>query len=55
MKQRETKQFQEFPVSLEMATPDVLKTLRANTTGKFLMVNFWATWGGSCVEEFHDL
>lgn len=55
MKQRETKQFEQLPVNLDMATPEVLKTLRRNPTGKFLMINFWATWCGPCVEEFHDL
>jgi peroxiredoxin len=43
------------PVGLELLTADKLKELRANATGKLLLINFWATSCASCVTEFPDL
>jgi thiol-disulfide isomerase/thioredoxin len=45
----------EQPVKLEMVTAVDLKTLRTNPAKHMLLVSFWATWCGSCIDEFSDV
>jgi peroxiredoxin len=49
------RKIEEQPVKLEMATASDLTSLRSNPTKHMLLVSFWATWCGSCIEEFSDL
>jgi peroxiredoxin len=43
------------PVTVQMVDAAGLKKLRANAGDNYTLVTFWATWCGSCVEEFSDL
>jgi peroxiredoxin len=43
------------PVKLDMAGVEDLKKLRANSTGKMLVVNFWSTKCPECLDGFYDL
>jgi peroxiredoxin len=49
------RKIEEQPVKLEMAAAADLQTLRKNPAKRMLLVSFWATWCGSCIDEFSDL
>ena len=43
------------PVTLQPASAEVLREIRANKSDKLRLVNVWATWCGPCVAEFDEL
>ena len=43
------------PVTVDPVGVDGLKALRANKSGKFRLVSFWATWCAPCQAEFGEL
>ena len=42
------------PVAVSPADAETLKTLRKNDSGKFRLINFWATWCAPCLAEFPE-
>jgi peroxiredoxin len=53
--EQEWAKIQAEPVTVEMVGADELKKLRANGSGKVLLVSFWSTGCSTCVGQFFDL
>ncbi len=45
----------EQPITVDMAAAADLKRLRENPSKRMTLISFWATWCGSCIDEFDDL
>jgi len=52
---RVDKQWNETPIVLEKLDAETAATLARNQSGKFRLINVWATWCGPCVKEFPNL
>lgn len=53
--EEEWAKIQAEPVNVDMVGADDLKKLRANQTGKVLLVNFWSTRCALCTSQLFDL
>ncbi|MCW1924101.1 redoxin family protein [Luteolibacter arcticus] len=54
-REKDQKNWEAKPVTLEKLDVETAKKLRANASGNVRLINFWSTTCGPCVAEFPDL